>query len=125
MVKKRHGIENLKPVEKGEIRNPYGRAGKSGDGGLNRSTIVKKWLTAIEKIKNPITKQSENLTQQDILVLSMISSARKGNVSAYKALIDDAFGKLEESIKHQVSGVTQEEQLDIVNDIKKRISESE
>ena len=123
MTKKTPGSENLKPAKKGEIRNPYGRAGKDGNGGFNRSTAVKKWLSALEKVKNPITKETENLTQQDILVLSMISSGRKGNVAAYKALMDDAFGKLEDSIKHQMSGVTQEEQMDIVNDIKKRINE--
>jgi hypothetical protein len=32
--------ENLKPAQKGEVRNPNGRP----KGSLNRSTIARKWL---------------------------------------------------------------------------------
>ena len=50
--------QNLIPAKKGEIRNPKGR----GKGARNRATIVKQWLDVIEKTKNPITKEIEELS---------------------------------------------------------------
>lgn len=74
--------------------NPNGRP----KGSLNRSTIVKKWLEAEEKIKNPITGTQESLTQADIMTLGLIKEARKGNVAAYKELMDSGFGKLTDQL---------------------------
>lgn len=82
--------QNIIPPKKGEIRNPKGR----GKGTLNRSTIVKRWIEARENVTNPITKQIEDLSQADLMTLAMIKKARKGDVSAYKELMDSAFGKI-------------------------------
>jgi hypothetical protein len=82
--------QNIKPPKKGEIRNPKGR----GKGTRNRSTIVKYWIEAIENTTNPITKKIEDLSQADLMTLAMIKKARKGDVSAYKELMDSAFGKI-------------------------------
>lgn len=82
--------QNIIPPKKGEIRNPKGR----GKGTLNRSTIVKRWIEATEKTTNPITKQIEDLSQADLMTLAMIKKARKGDVNAYKELMDSGFGKI-------------------------------
>jgi hypothetical protein len=82
--------QNIIPPKKGEIRNPKGR----GKGTRNRSTIVKYWIEAIENTTNPITKKIEDLSQADLMTLAMIKKARKGDVSAYKELMDSAFGKI-------------------------------
>lgn len=76
--------------EKGESGNPNGRP----KGSRNRSTIAKQWLEVSQKIKNPITGKEENLEQQDIMTLALIKKARNGDVSAYKELMDSAYGKI-------------------------------
>lgn len=83
-------LNNLKPFEKGESGNPNGRP----KGARNRSTIAKQWLEVSQKIKNPITGKEEKLEQQDIMTLALIKKARNGDVSAYKELMDSAYGKI-------------------------------
>lgn len=61
-------------------------------GKLNRSTIVKRWLSTIENVKNPVTGENEYLTEEDIITLSIIRKARNGDVQAYRALLDSAYG---------------------------------
>jgi hypothetical protein len=63
-------------------------------GSKNRSTLVRQWLEASESIVNPITGEKERLTQQDIMTLAIIKKARKGDVAAYKELMDSAHGKV-------------------------------
>ena len=75
--------------EKGESGNPNGRP----KGSRNRSTVAKQWLEVAQKIKNPITGQDETLEQQDIMTLALIKKAREGDVSAYRELMDSAYGK--------------------------------
>jgi len=82
------GIDNLKPIQPGESRNPNGRP----KGSKNRSTIARKWLEAAESIKNPITGESEYLSQEDIMTLALIKKARNGDVQAYQKLMDSGYG---------------------------------
>jgi hypothetical protein len=92
--------ENLIPAKKGEIRNPNGRP----KGSKNRSTIAKQWLEINEKAKNPLTGSEEVLSQEDLLTLAQIKKAREGDVNAYKALMDSAYGtpnqKIDQSTEH-------------------------
>ena len=88
-------VENLKPQKAGEpSHNPNGRP----KGLRNRSTIVREWLEATESMKNPITGQSEKLTQYDIITLALIQKARKGDVQAFKELMDSSFGKIPDKL---------------------------
>lgn len=82
--------KNLKPFPKGNNANPNGRP----KGSRNRSTIAKQWLEVTQNIKNPITGKEEKLEQQDIMTLALIKKARNGDVSAYKELMDSAYGKI-------------------------------
>lgn len=77
-----------KKMQKGQTLNPNGRP----KGSRNRSTIARQWLEALEKVKNPLTQQVEELSQEDIMTLALINKARKGDVNAYKALMDSGYG---------------------------------
>lgn len=80
--------DNLTPFKKGQSGNPKGRP----KGSKNRSTIIKKWLEVEEKAINPITGEEELLSQEDIISLQAIGKARKGDISAYRAVKDCAYG---------------------------------
>jgi hypothetical protein len=80
--------ENIIPPKPGEVRNPNGKP----KGTKNRSTIARKWLEVMQDTKNPITGELEKLSQEDLITLAMIHKARKGDVGAYKQLMDSGFG---------------------------------
>jgi|TARA_R110000764_G_scaffold11749_3_gene35134 hypothetical protein len=86
--------DNLTSWKKGQSGNINGRP----KGSLNRSTIAKKWLTTDQEYKNPLTQDLENLSQEDIMTLALINKARKGDVSAYKALMDSGYGNPKDSL---------------------------
>jgi len=95
------GKENLKPFEKGQSGNPKGRP----KGSRNRSTIAREWLEVSQFITNPITGEKEKLEQQDIMTLAIIKKARDGDVAAYKALLDSAYGQPLQQIQQEVSKI--------------------
>ena len=100
-------VENLKPQKAGEpSHNPLGRP----KGLRNRSTIVREWLEANYKKVNPITGQTETLQIQDHLVISLIGKALKGDVPAFKELMDSGHGKVSELLDVTSKGesITQE-----------------
>lgn len=94
--------ENLIPPVKGERRNPNGRP----VGSRSRSTIVKYWLEAIKEARNPITGELERLPVADQIVLSLIGKALKGDVSAFKELMDSGYGKLTDKVEHSGDIIT-------------------
>ena len=55
----------------------------------------------MQNAKNPITGIDENLSQEDLITLAMIHKARKGDVAAYKQLMDSGFGMPTQSIDLQ------------------------
>lgn len=93
--------ENLRPAKKGEVRNPKGKP----KGTRNRSTIAREWLEVTQFITNPITGEKEKLEQQDIMTLAIIKKARDGDVAAYKALLDSAYGQPLQQIQQEVSKI--------------------
>ncbi len=86
--------EDLIPFKPGQSGNPNGRP----KGSLNRSTIAKKWLEVMQDSKNPISGELEKLSQADLMTLALIHKARKGDVSAYKQLMDSAFGLPQQNV---------------------------
>lgn len=80
--------ENLKPFEKGNNANPNGRP----KGSKNRSTIIKELLEFASSQKNVLTGEQETLTQEQAITLAMLVKAGKGDVNAYKALMDSCYG---------------------------------
>ena len=91
--------ENLIPYKKGESGNPNGRP----KGSKNRSTIAKKWLKITENAKNPISSKQEDLSQEDLMTLALLRKARNGDVNAYKALMDSAFGSPVQQIDQNIT----------------------
>ena len=89
--------QNLIPAKKGDIRNPKGRGHARG-----RATIVREWLMVEQKFKNPLTGQEEILSQADIMTLAVINKARKGDVIAFRELMDSGFGKVTEIIQSEI-----------------------
>jgi hypothetical protein len=87
-------LANLKPPVKGEVRNPKGR----GKGTPNFKTILKRWMFQTETVQNPYTKTKEELSQLDVMVLAQVAKARKGDTTAFNALLDRLEGRAKQSI---------------------------
>ncbi len=111
--------EDIKKHEfkKGQSGNPNGRP----KGRKNRSTIARHWLEINQKLKNPITGDSETMSQEDLMTLALIKKAREGDVNAYKALMDSGYGAPVQQIDQQqtsidLSDLTTDEIRDILKD---------
>jgi hypothetical protein len=46
---------------------------------------------------NPLTGIKELLSNEDIITLALINKAKKGDLNAYKALMDSAYGAVKQS----------------------------
>ena len=73
-------------------------------GSLNRSTVARRWLEAMKDSKNPITGVIENMMVQDAMTLALIGKALKGDVNAYRELMDSSYGKNVQQIDHTSEG---------------------
>ncbi|HNC59885.1 MAG TPA: hypothetical protein PLP33_30975, partial [Leptospiraceae bacterium] len=58
---------------------------------------------------NPLTNQVEGQTQDDIIILSLINKARKGDVAAIKEWLDNRFGKIKEV--HEIETIDKSKEL--------------
>lgn len=83
--------ENLKPWHKGESGNPSGRP----KGSRNRATIVR------ELIEAKATDGNGQVVDQ--MTRSLVIKAMKGDVRAFKELMDSAYGKVTEKVESNVS----------------------
>ena len=79
----------------GQSGNPKGRP----KGAKSRSTVIKRWLEAMDKGKNPMTGEVEEMSVEDKMTLALIGKALKGDTSAYKALMDSAYGAPKQEIE--------------------------
>ena len=85
--------------KKGESGNIKGRP----KGSKNRSTIARYWLNVEQNLKNPLTGEKEDLSQEDLMTLAQIKKAREGDTGAYKALMDSAFGSPKQEVYSDVN----------------------
>ena len=93
-------LDNLKPAwQKGESGNPKGYP----KGQKNRSTIARQWLEVNQSLKNPLTGENETMSQEDLMTLAQIKKAREGDVAAYKALMDSAYGSPPQQVDQTIS----------------------
>jgi hypothetical protein len=88
--------ENLIPFKPGQSGNPKGRP----KGAKSRSTVIKRWLEAMDKGKNPMTGEVEEMSVEDKMTLALIGKALKGDTQAYKALMDSAYGQPKQEIEN-------------------------
>ena len=101
--------DNLNRFKKGESGNPSGRP----KGSKNRKTIAREWLAFLQEETNPISGQIETLSMEDIITLSTIFKAKQGDVSAYKALMDSAYGSVKQNVEITEGETPIFKQLDI------------
>lgn len=90
--------QNLKPFSSEYQPEKNGRP----KGSKNRSTIARKWLETMQQSKNPITGEDETLTQEDLMTLALIHKARKGDVNAYKQLMDSGYGLPKQTVENTI-----------------------
>ena len=103
--------------EKGESGNPNGRP----KGRKNRSTIARYWLEMEQKQKNPLNNVTEDLSQEDLMTLSLIKKAREGDVAAYRALMDSGYGAPVQQVEQtqtniDLSGLSTDEIKDLLRE---------
>lgn len=79
-------LENLIPIQKGEVRNPKGRP----KGSRNRSTIIREILELVNETGKD-NEYSINMAQ--------VEKALNGDTLAYKAIMDSAYGAPKQEIE--------------------------
>ena len=89
-------IDNLNRFKKGVSGNPTGRP----KGSLNRKTVAREYLAYLQEEVNPLTGIKELLSNEDMITLALIHKAKKGDVNAYKALMDSAYAAVKQSVKN-------------------------
>ncbi len=101
--------QNLKPIKKGEVRNPHGKRSPR-----NRSTIIKKafnmMLTKDNKLRENLAKLVGDEQLKDIITLEEAMSLRmitevllKANPQAYKILLDSVYGLQKQEVEQNVT----------------------
>lgn len=86
--------ENLKSWKPGQSGNKKGKP----KGALSAKTVINKWLSVEENIKNPITGKVERMNQYDAIVLAQLAKARSKDTPAFNALLDRIEGKAPQHI---------------------------
>lgn len=101
------GLDPTKPIGKNNPpRSAQFKKGRSGNpkgypkGQLQTKTILKYWLSQKEEIPNPF-KPGETLKVKviDTMTLGLINKARKGDVAAFREILDRTDGKPVQSNK--------------------------
>jgi len=88
--------QNLKHFNKGQSGNLSGRP----VGSKNRSTTINYWLNVETEYLNPLTDTNEKLSILDQITIQLILKAKKGDVQAYKELLDGAYGKVKDVVEN-------------------------
>jgi len=86
--------ENLKPIQKGEVRNPKGYP----KGVPNAKTRYKRILELISEKKNPVTGETEKFTQLELMDMAIFNKALKGDLASYKEIMDRLEGRSAQSV---------------------------
>jgi len=82
----------LKPIKKGEVRNPDGRAGKDGKGGeMNMTTALKKILSGEVTVEEAGKKFKTD--KRTAINMMLINAAMKGDLKAIDMVWDRDVGK--------------------------------
>ena len=113
--------ENLKPFVAGDDprRNLDGRP----EGSKNRATIAKQILEMVaivpddvfETLKSVYPDIAKKMTAEEVATIVMVGSAIKGDVNAYKAVMDSAYGAPKQEVNGNITN-TPVMTLDPLND---------
>lgn len=86
--------DNLRPAKKGEVRNPKGKP----KGTLNSKTILRRFLSLEENIRNPVTGSDEKMSVLEVLYLKQIAKARNGDLPSFKEVVDRFEGRAQQNV---------------------------
>ena len=87
------------------IKNHQYKSGESvnlngwSKGSLGGKKAAKEYLAFLQEEVNPLTGIKELLSNEDMITLALIHKAKKGDVNAYKALMDSAYGAVKQSLE--------------------------
>ena len=56
-------------------------------------------MSYLQEEANPLTGIKELLSNEDMITLALIHKAKLGDVNAYKALMDSAYGAVKQSLE--------------------------
>ena len=96
-IKQRRG-GSINILEKGETANPQGRP----KGSQNTATRMKKLFELKVKDINPLTKKEETFTGAELLDMALFKKALKGDVNAYREIMDRAEGKVVTTVQTNI-----------------------
>lgn len=82
----------VKPIEKGEVRNPYGRKGKDGKGGITLKGEFRNYIQNISK------------EERDAVWLGLYTRAMSGDVAAIKLWVELNGEQVNEQLVQSESG---------------------
>ena len=83
-----------KEFKKGQSGNPAGRP----PGIPNAATRYQRLLKLVTKAANPVTGEMEEYTQAELMDMRIMSKALKGDLPAYKEIMDRLEGKAKETV---------------------------
>ena len=66
---------------------------------VGQDLIRQLYLSYLQEEVNPLTGIKELLSNEDMITLALIHKAKKGEVNAYKALMDSAYGGVKQSLE--------------------------
>ena len=80
---------------------------------MNRKIVAREYLAFLQEEVNPLTGIKELLSNEDMITLALIHKAKKGDVNAYKALMESAYGAVKQIIEVTEGETPIFKQLDI------------
>ncbi len=86
---------NLRNFPKGTSGNPAGRP----KGALGRNRVARLLLQLETETLNELTGQIEWLTNEDLITIAIVKKAIGGDVAAYVAIMDSAYGKPKQELE--------------------------
>lgn len=89
--------QNLTPWKPGQSGNPSGRP----RGTENSATRLRRLLDAVQTARHPVTKEMEDFTTLELMDAALIARAMKGDVVAYREVLDRLEGKVPQALKHE------------------------
>ena len=92
--------QNLTPFKKGQVANPNGRP----KGVPNSKTRLLRLLELVQVKTNPITGDKEEFSVAEQLDLVILQKAFKGDLNAYKELMDRLEGRAKQTSEIELSG---------------------
>jgi len=108
MAVNKNSLKNLKPFRKGIGGNPKGRP----LGIQNSSTRLSRLLNLIQNKKNRLNGEMEEFTVAERMDMALIVKAIKGDVGAYREIMDRWEGKVQQRV--EVDNTTKNGYFDIL-----------